>query len=62
MAYNAFGFDALILMKQLKENGLIKFFEKVCFGFADPLMLARDQYSTLPNRLSYRFTETFNIF
>jgi len=41
---------ALILMKKLKENTLNDFFAQVCYGFADPLVLARDKYSNFPSR------------
>ena len=54
IAYNAFSFDALILMKKLKENTLSDFFAQVCYGFADPLVLARDKYSNFP-RLNSHF-------
>ena len=61
IAYNAFSFDALILMKKLKENTLNDFFAQVCYGFADPLVLARDKYSNFPSRKMEYMLKHFNL-
>ena len=61
IAYNAFGFDALVLMNRLKEHNLLRNFKSFCAGFCDPLILAKERFSMLRNRKLENMLKYFQL-
>jgi DNA polymerase III alpha subunit (gram-positive type) len=61
IAYNAFKFDACVLLKRLREHGLEQAFSNICRGFMDPLLVSRAFYKHLPSRRMEDMLKHFDL-
>ena len=50
IAYNAFAFDAVILMKQMERFNIKKEFLDSCHGFIDPYVAAKESHAGLKSK------------